>query len=234
MIQGGIFPPALNTQGVVVMTGFFGRFFTKPTLASLNTVLTRDRLIQSGRIIFIDDESPLLMDELKQSGFAVDHDKTGGDLLHNYDNQTYDVAIVDYHGVGRRLGSGQGFEVTKYLRRVSPRTRLIAYTSRSLSAAESDFFRQSDVVLPKDFGLGDSMSLIETELRKALSKEHLFQALVSQLNLSSGEERLRMQEALINALSKRKESQFKAFLKKTAGDAAMKGVEIILSKLFID
>jgi DNA-binding response OmpR family regulator len=215
------------------MTGFFSRFFQKPTLSSLDTSLTRDRLIQSGRIAFIDDESPLLIDELRQSGFGLDHDKTGSDFLHNYDNQTYDVAIVDYHGVGGRLGSGQGFEVTKHLRRVSPRTRIIAYTSRSLSAAESDFFRQSDVVLPKDFGLGDSLSLIEGELRKALSKEHLFQALISALNLSSGEERQRMQDALIDALSKRKESRFKGYLKKVAGDVAAKGVELILSKLFI-
>ena len=163
------------------MAGFLKRLFAKPTLASLDGALTRERLIQCGRIAFIDDESPLLIDELKQSGFSVDHDKTG-DVLQNYDNQTYDVAIVDYYGVGKRLGAGQGLDFIKHMHRVSPRTRIIAYTSRSLSSAESEFFRLSHIVLPKDFGLGDSLVLIEAELRKALSKEHLFQAMVSQLN----------------------------------------------------
>ena len=44
----------------------------------------------------------------------------------------------------------QGLDLVKHLKRVSPRTRLIAYTSRSLNASESDFFRLSHAVLPKD------------------------------------------------------------------------------------
>jgi CheY-like chemotaxis protein len=208
------------------------RLFGKPTLASQGGDLSRDRLVQSGRIAFIDDEKPLLIEELKQSGFSVDHDTTG-DNLQNYDNQIYDVAIVDYAGVGRRLGSGQGLEIVKHIRRVSPRTRIIAYTSRSLTSSESDFFRLSHTVLQKDLGLGDSLALIEGELQKALSKEYLFDALITKLKITSGEERQRMQEALVKALAKRDESQFRRYLKEAAGVAAEKGVDILLSKLFV-
>jgi hypothetical protein len=211
---------------------FLQNWFATPTLSSFESSSSRDRLVQSGRIVFIDDESPLLIDELKRSGFAIDHDKTGNDLR-NFDNQLYDVAIIDYHGVGDRIGSAQGLDLLKYIRRVSPRTRLIAYTSRSLNSAESEFFRLSHVVLPKDFGLGDSLALIEGELRKAFSKEYLFDALVSRLNVAPGTERDRMQKELIKALSKKDENRFKEFLVKTAGAAAEKGVSIILGRLFV-
>ena len=165
----------------------FNKFTTlwkQPELSSFDQTLTRERLIQCGRIVVIDDESPLLIDELREEGFAVDHDKEGTDLR-RIENQIYDVAIIDYHGVGRNLGSGQGLDLIKHIRRVSPRTRIIAYTSRSLSASESEFFRLSHVVLPKDLGLVDSLALIETELRKAFSKEYLFEALIAKLNIVS-------------------------------------------------
>lgn len=212
--------------------GIWNSLFGKPTLASLGGDLSRDRLVQSGRIAFIDDERPLLIEELRQSGFSVDHDTTG-DNLQNYDNQIYDVAIVDFAGVGHRLGSGQGLEVVKHLRRVSPRTRIIAYTSKSLTSSESDFFRLSHTVLQKDLGIGDSLALIEGELQKALSKEYLFEALITKLKITSGEERQRMQDALIKALAKRDEGKFRRYLKEGAGLVAEKGVDILLSKLFV-
>lgn len=213
------------------MFEFLKAFWRKPSLASFDASLTRERLVQSGRIVIVDDEQPLLIEELRKEGFSVDHDRTGSDL-HNFENQIYDVAIIDYHGVGSRLGRGQGLDLLKHIQRVSPRTRLVAYTSRSLTATESEFFRLSHVVLPKDLGLGDSLALVERELRKALSKEHLFEALVTRINVSNPIERQRVQEELVKALSKRDESGFKDYLGKAIGKAAEKTVEIIVSKLF--
>jgi ActR/RegA family two-component response regulator len=173
----------------------FGWFGKKKTLQDFDKGLSRERLIQGGRVVVIDDEQPLLIQELRDRGFSVDHDRDGSSL-HKYDNQLFDVAIVDYHGVGQKLGPGQGLDLLRYIRRVSPRTRLVAYTSRSLSAAESEFFRLSHSVLSKDLGLNDSMTQIEGELRKALAKEHLFEALVEKLNISPGSERDKMRDAL--------------------------------------
>ena len=159
-----------------------------PALNSFDQTITRERLIQSGRIIVVDDETPILIGELKDEGFAVHHDLEGKDL-HNIENQIYDLAILDYHGVGQRLGNSQGLDLLKHIRRVSPRTRIIAFTSRSLNAAESEFFRLSHAVLPKDLGLGDSLALIEGELRKAFSKEHLFESLITKLQISNPQEK---------------------------------------------
>jgi DNA-binding NtrC family response regulator len=213
------------------MLGAITSLWRSPRLSEFDAALTRERLIQSGRIVVVDDGSPLLIEELRKFGFAVDHDQSGSDLR-NYDNQIYDVAIIDYHGVGQRLGSAQGLDLLKHIRRVSPRTRVVAYTSRSLSAAESEFFRLSHVVLPKDLGLGDSLALVEDELRKSLAKEYLFEALLTKLALSHSAERQRMQKALINALSKKDESRFKEYVIKIVGQAAEKTVEIIISKMF--
>jgi DNA-binding NtrC family response regulator len=213
------------------MRNWISNLLRKPTLASFDSALTRERLIQSSRIVVIDDEMPLLIEELRKVGFAVDHDQNGNDLK-NYDNQIYDVAIIDYHGVGQGLGKNQGLDLVKYIKRVSPRTRIIAYTSRSLSAAESEFFRLSHVVLPKDFGLGDSLRLVEDELRKAFEKSYLLDALLLKLSLVDGSERERMQGELIKALSKKNEGRFREYVGKVVGKAAEKSVELIISKMF--
>jgi hypothetical protein len=80
--------------------------------------------------------------------------------------------------------------------------------------------------------LGDSMALIEGELRKALNKEYLFEALIAKLNVTDGDERVRMQDALAKALSKRDESRFRRYLADAVGAGAAKTVEIIIGKLF--
>lgn len=209
----------------------FRSLFSNPSLDDFDSGLTRDELIRKGRIVIIDDEEPLLIDELRRSGFAVDHDKEGIDLR-NYDAQLYDVAIVDYHGVGQQLGTAQGLDLIRHIRRVSPRTRLIAYTSRSLNAAESEFFRLSHSVLPKDLGLVDSLGLIESELKKALSKEHLFETLASQLSIGSNPDRQRMRDALIKALKSNNKSGFKSYIIRLVGTASEKGVEMLIGKIF--
>jgi hypothetical protein len=140
---------------------------------------------------------------------------------------------VDYYGVGKHLGAGQGLDLLKHLRRVSPRTRLVAYTSRSLNSSESEFFRLSHVVLPKDLGLGDSLTLIEDQLRKALSKDHLFDALMAKLSVSSGEERERLRLVLTKALGAKNKAKVKEYLIKAVGVGAEKTVEVVIDKLFI-
>jgi hypothetical protein len=203
-----------------------------PELSTFDGALPREELIQKGRIAFIDDEEPLLIEHIKKAQFSVDHDRDGSDLR-NYDAQLYDVAIVDYYGVGQHLGAGQGLDLLKHIRRVSPRTRLIAYTSRSLNASESEFFRLSHVVLPKDMGLGDSMAVIEDELRKSLGKEHLFEAIVTKLSVANPDDREKMRASLSNALLKRDKTKFKDYVARAVGVTAEKTVEAVINKIFL-
>lgn len=205
--------------------------FRPRDLSSFDASGTRERLIQGSRIVVVDDEDVLLIEELRKLGFAVDHDRDGNDLA-RYDRQIYDVAIIDYHGVGQSLGRGHGLELVKHIRRVSSRTRIIAYTSRSLNASESEFFRLSHAVLPKDLGLGDSLAIIEAELGKALEKSHLFEALIEKLQIGGAEEKEKLQKALVRALKKNNKERFRQSVISVAGKAAEKTVDVIISKLF--
>jgi CheY-like chemotaxis protein len=213
------------------MFGWFAKLRGPTDLSLFDADITRERLIQNGRIVVIDDETPLLIDELRKVGFSVDHEADGNDVR-RIDAQLYDVAIVDFHGVGATLGPNQGLDLLRHIRRVSPRTRVIAFTSRSLSAAESEFFRKSHVVLPKNLGLEESLSLIEEQLRQAFSKQHLYEALLNKLNVSSVNDRKRIQDALAKALGNRDEGSFKKALSRIAGQAAEKSVSLIIDRLF--
>ncbi len=206
-------------------------FFAQPSLDSFDGPIPRERLIQTARIVMVDDEDSLLVDELKSAGFSIEHDRAGNDLR-AIDSQLYDLAILDYHGVGGRLGTAQGLDLLKHIRRVSPRTRVLAYTSRSLSATESEFFRLSHGVLPKDLGLVDSMAVIEGELQKAMGKEHLLDALLTKLNVSDPEKKRDARDALATALRGKNESQFKDYVTKLGGKIGEKAVDVIISKLF--
>jgi DNA-binding NtrC family response regulator len=206
-------------------------FFAPPSLDSFDGPIPRERLIQTARIVMVDDEDSLLVDELKSAGFSVEHDRAGNDLR-AIDSQLYDLAILDYHGVGGRLGTAQGLDLLKHIRRVSPRTRVLAYTSRSLSATESEFFRLSHGVLPKDLGLVDSMAVIEGELQKAMGKEHLLEALLTKLNVSDAEKKRDARDALAKALRGKNESQFKDYVTQLGGTIGEKAVDVIISRLF--
>ena len=84
----------------------------------------------------------------------------------------------------------------------------------------------------KTFGLGDSLALVEAELRKAFSKEHLFEALLAKLNVTNPDEKGRIEKALAKALTEGEEWKFREALTQIAGQTAEKAVEIIIAKLF--
>jgi DNA-binding NarL/FixJ family response regulator len=207
------------------------KLWKQKDLSAFDTNISRERLIQNGRIVVIDDEKPLLIEDLSRIGFSVDYDATGNDAQ-KLDSQLYDVAIVDFHGVGRKYGTNQGLDLLRHIRRVSPRTRLIAYTSRSLSASESEFFTLSHVVLPKDLGLEESMTIIEEQLRLAFSKQHLFESLIAKLSITDEDARNRVLTELKKSLSSRNEGAFKSFLKSFGSQAAEKGAGYLLDRLF--
>jgi hypothetical protein len=81
-------------------------------------------------------------------------------------------------------------------------------------------------------GLGDSMTVIEDELRKALGKEHLFEAIITKLSVSSADDREKMRVALANALTKRDKTKFKEYVSRAVGITAEKTVEAVINKLF--
>lgn len=205
-----------------------------PLLETYGAGAARDVLIQAGRIIFVDDEDVPLIEQLRHAGFAVDHDRTGSEFETQINNQTYDVALLDHTGVGMQYGSGQGLDLLRHVRRVSPRTRIIAYTSRALGSGESDFYRLADAVLAKDAGKRESLEVVEEQIRSAFNKQHLFDALMSKLAISSPSKRAELKAILEKSLFSNDQSKIRAALKRAAGFAAEKGVDIVLNRLFVE
>lgn len=209
----------------------FGLWGKQKSLSSFDTPLTRERIIRAARIVIIDDELPLILEELRSTGFSVDHDLDGNDHR-NIDAQRYDVAIIDYQGVGSRLSPNQGLALMKHIKRVSPHTRRIAFTSRSLRSSEADFFTESHVVLPKDLGLAESLAIIEEQCRISLSKNNLLNAILEQLNIADSEKRQEIEAAFIKALSKNNGNKFKDHVTNLVGQAAQKTVEKLIDLAF--
>lgn len=210
--------------------------FLRPTpkLESYGSTQSRERLIQTGRILFVDDEVIPLVKDLVDAGFAVNHDQTGHDFEQLLVNQFFDVAIVDYSGVGMKYGPKQGLDLMRFMRRVSPRTRVIAYTSQGLGSDKSDFFRMADVVLEKDAGVRESLECIELQLRTAFDKAHLFESLLKSLSVSSTEDRTKAKKAIEKALKYKDEGWLKTRLKTSLGVVIDKTVDAIFSRLFVE
>jgi DNA-binding NarL/FixJ family response regulator len=213
------------------MFGWFGR---TPSLESYTKGLNREGLIQAGRVLFVDDELIPLIGELIAAGFAVNHDVTGHDFEPQVVNQTFDVAVIDYSGVGKKYGPKQGLDLMRFIRRVSPRTRVVAYTSKGLGSDKSDFYRLADTVLAKDAGVTEALKCIEEQLQKAFSKQHLFDSLIKTIDIKSEKDKLAIKDSIEKALKSKDQSALKQGIKRVVGTAADKGVDLILAKFFLE
>lgn len=149
----------------------------------------------------IDDQRPKLLEDLGKQGFSIDYDSTGDDTS-KIEKNLYDLILLDFGGVGERFGKDEGLSLLRHIRRVNPAPFILAYTSKSLTSAQSDFYRMTDATLSKDAGIEESFSKIETSLREALNLERVWNAL---LTVGARDERSKkeMDRVLTSALKRR-------------------------------
>jgi DNA-binding response OmpR family regulator len=205
--------------------------FKNKALSDFDHEHTRDELIRRGRILVIDDEDPEIVAELKKKRFAVDHDKNGDDLA-GIESHHYDVVLLDYSDVGKKYG-GTGLGILHHIKRVSPMTFVIAYTSRALVAKVSDFYRLADDVLEKDTGLDESLACIENGLSRSLKKERLFSGIMEIAGLKNNQATVEeLRETLLKALAKRNKELFVKRLSAFVKWGTSKGIDVALGKLF--
>ena len=100
----GWFAIALETVGTVLRSvPLLRRLVPKSggETLRLDAVVPRDRLKREGRILFVDDERPELIDFLEEQGFNVRYlpDITRS-TLHVVEGDGYDVLILDFYNVG--------------------------------------------------------------------------------------------------------------------------------------
>lgn len=176
--------------------------FQQKHLSEYNPKLSRQELIRRSRILVIDDEKPKLIDDLKTDCFYVDYDPTGDDTT-KIEKNLYDLIILDFGEVGKKFGHDEGLSLLKHIKRVNPAAFVLAYTSKSLPAGQSDFYRLTNGTLSKDAGIQESFSKIEDALRESLNVERIWTA-VLELVIKNPDDKKELQATLLKCLKKKK------------------------------
>lgn len=209
--------------------------FTKQKIEDLRFNISRDELLRRGRILFIDDEEPDIIGDLRRAGFSVDYEADINDGNREMiERPTYDLIILDFGSVGSYFGSDEGLSLLRHIKRVNPSVVVFAYTSKALSAEYADFFRMTDGILPKDAGIADSMEKIEEGLRIAKDINRLWAGLLHAAGIAqNSRDDLEWQNLYVKGLSKpAKLAVLKSKLTGEVGiDLASKGGIIIFEKL---
>jgi DNA-binding response OmpR family regulator len=178
--------------------------FTKKKISEIKINLSREEIINRGRILIIDDERPDLIEDLEKARFSVNYvEDITKQNLNLIDQSTFDLIILDFGNVGKSFGADEGLSLLKHIKRVNPSTVVYAYTSKALGTKHADFYVLTDGYLQKDAGIGESTEKIEEGLRKAMSIENLWTGMLNIANIKPGsKEDLELQDLYVRALNK--------------------------------
>ena len=172
----------------------------KQHVSGMTKALPRQDLIQRGRIAVLDDETPEMLKDLRDNGLSVDHlVSTEDPNFARLQTAFYDLLLLDYGGIGGRFGKDEGLDVLRFLKRVNPALRILAFTARTFDASKADFFRLCDGVVSKDAGIRETLETLEFHLGHVLTPSYQFEALTRTLQLTR-DERHRVEKVLGKAL----------------------------------
>jgi DNA-binding NarL/FixJ family response regulator len=162
-------------------------FARKLSIATMSESLPRQEVLRRGRIAILDDEVPEMLPDLSGHGLSVAHIQSTDDAqFQSLADGYYDLLLLDYGGIGPRFGKDEGLDVLKYLKRVNPALRILAFTARTFDASKADFFRLCDGIVKKDAGIRETLEQIETNLSDVLTPAYQFSALERAIGLSNG------------------------------------------------
>jgi DNA-binding NarL/FixJ family response regulator len=162
-------------------------FAKKTSITLMSEALPRQEVLRRGRIAVLDDEVPEMLPDLSGHGLAVTHIISTEDAqFQSLADGYYDLLLLDYGGIGPRFGKDEGLDVLKYLKRVNPALRILAFTARTFDASKADFFRLCDGIVKKDAGIREMLEQIEANLSEVLTPAYQFAALERAIGLSNG------------------------------------------------
>lgn len=161
----------------------------KPRLLDMKDTLPRAEVLRRGRIAILDDEMPEMLKDLRDQGLNIAHLQTTEDAqFQALADGAYDLPLLDYGGIGPRFGQDEGLDVLRYLKRVNPGLRILAFTARTFDASKADFFRLCDGVVKKDAGIRETLEQIESHLSEVLTPSFQLLSLTKALGLTDGEQ----------------------------------------------
>ncbi len=209
--------------------------FSRRQLDELTEPLPRAQLLQRGRVAVVDDEKPEMLDDLKKMGLSIDHLASVGDQSFvRLEEGFYDLALLDYGGVGGAFGPDEGLDVLRHLRRVNPGLRILAFTGRTFDASKADFFRNCNGVVKKDSGIRELLETIEFHLAEVMTPAHHWNVLRGALGVSVSARKLRQIEKSVLRAKRRPDgtgAEIKGIVSAAIGSGASKAIEATVEKL---
>jgi DNA-binding NarL/FixJ family response regulator len=218
-----------------LFTAFWIRDIFKggPELSSFDKPLSRETIITRGRILLIDDVVPPILSHLRKQGFTINHDRTGKNTV-EIERHRYDVVILDFGGVGKSYGPDEGLSLLRHIRRVSPATFILAFTSLSLYSKQAEFYTLSDGILSKDAGIQEAYEKLENALRESMLIERHWNAILQLTGIDPKTEHAgKLKAELVKTLRTNKARYFKKALglliDRSQEEAVASGIDKILS-----
>jgi DNA-binding response OmpR family regulator len=200
-------------------------------IADMKEALPRAEVLRRGRIAVLDDDTPEMLTDLRSHGLSVNHIRSTDDAqFQALADGAYDLLLLDYGGVSPRFGADEGLDVLRYLKRVNPALRILAFTARTFDSSKADFFRLCDGVVKKDAGTRETLEQIEVNLSEVLTPAYQLSALTKALGLT-GQQQIQIEKALSKAIAG-KEDRESAFTmtKRFAKGGSEKVLEAVVGK----
>jgi len=200
-------------------------------MAEMKETLPRTEVLHRGRIAVLDDEVPEMLKDLCDQGLAVSHLRSTDDpQFQALADGAYDLLLLDYGGIGPRFGHDEGLDVLRFLKRLNPGLRILAFTARTFDASKADFFRLCDGVVKKDAGIRETLEQIEVHLSEVLTPSYQLAALTNALGLSD-EQQAEMEKVLSAVVvGKRDRSAAVQTAKRFAKGGSEKVLEALVGK----
>lgn len=197
----------------------------------MKEALPRPELLRRGRIAVLDDEAPEMLQDLRDHGLVVGHLRsTEDEQFQALADGFYDLLLLDYGGIGPRFGQDQGLDVLRYLKRVNPSLRILAFTARTFDASKADFFRLCDGVVKKDAGIRETLEEIEFHLSQVLTPSYQFSVLTTALGLTV-KHRNELEQVLSKAINKGDgRAKVIEVVKRLSKGGSVKVLETVVSK----
>ena len=115
--------------------------FSKKNIGDLTLKLPREELVRRSRILVVDDEKPDLIEDLVNSGFAVDYlDDITTENVSKVESAIYDLILLDFGNVGKTFGDNEGLDLLRHIKRVAPSIVVLTYTSKALGTEHAEFY----------------------------------------------------------------------------------------------
>ena len=149
--------------------------FDLPEVIALQKPNSITELRQKVNILIIDDEDFIGESYLRKNGFNITH-KADIDTIK--DVASYSVILCDIRGVGKQLGSSkEGAFIIKEIKANYPNKQVVAYTGSSYDEAYNEYMKQADAVISKGTSIDDWISILDTQIKKAVDPKFQWEKL---------------------------------------------------------